>query len=398
MKRFLVIVLLPIVFLFFGCSISSIMKLAPSKPLPYAISCRENERIIVQVNKMESPIVFDMEETKMTSPGLDIPVFNTFSFNYPYTYTYTYQTWINVIPPKYEKEDYGPKFKAQLDTTFSCLDSHKLLLSLIEKNFNSRSSCPMVYRTSNDLKPFSFLPTDRVIQVVMADYYYGRRPKLVSKIIWRLLTNTANIPLIENKEQELKTMAATLNESMAARRSISYMKQFIQKYNEILSYYDSYATIVYDSPAHSRDAWFEDNGRLAKQETEKALDELTRQLAIALFPGEKGKEDEAIAQRSSSPSTTLPTSSQPLQPQEPTESAGDERGIISITTDPPGAKVFIDGEYKGQTPAEISLATGTYQLFLQRQLYEPYNESLMIEKGQAKTLNIRLSPAGKEQE
>jgi diacylglycerol kinase family enzyme len=72
-------------------------------------------------------------------------------------------------------------------------------------------------------------------------------------------------------------------------------------------------------------------------------------------------------------------------------------GIISITSEPAGAKIFIDGEYKGQTPADISLTTGTYQIFLQRQLYEPYKESVVIEKGQTKTLNIRLSPEGKEQ-
>ena len=74
-----------------------------------------------------------------------------------------------------------------------------------------------------------------------------------------------------------------------------------------------------------------------------------------------------------------------------------DSGIISITSDPPDAKIFIDGEFKGQTPAEISLSTGTYQIFLQRQLYEPYKESVVIEKGQTKTLNIRLSPEGKEQ-
>jgi hypothetical protein len=73
-----------------------------------------------------------------------------------------------------------------------------------------------------------------------------------------------------------------------------------------------------------------------------------------------------------------------------------DSGIISITSDPPGAKIFIDGEFKGQTPAEISLTTGTYQLFLEYQLYEPYKDSVVIEKGQTKTLNIRLSPKGKE--
>jgi len=85
------------------------------------------------------------------------------------------------------------------------------------------------------------------------------------------------------------------------------------------------------------------------------------------------------------------------QEQTQQKEASKDSGIISITSDPPGAKIFIDGEFKGQTPAEISLSTGTYQIFLQRQLYEPYRESVVIEKGQTKTLNIRLSPEGKEQ-
>ncbi len=86
----------------------------------------------------------------------------------------------------------------------------------------------------------------------------------------------------------------------------------------------------------------------------------------------------------------------PSQEQTQTKEASDDYGIISITSEPPGAKVFIDGEFKGQTPAEISLTVGTYQLFLQRQLYEPYKESVSIEKDQTKTLNIKLSLQGKE--
>jgi len=109
-------------------------------------------------------------------------------------------------------------------------------------------------------------------------------------------------------------------------------------------------------------------------------------------------ENEIVKQKPSpSPSTTPPSPpSPPSQPQESTENTRDERGIININTEPPGAKVFIDGEYKGQTPAEISLTTGTYQLFLEHQLYEPYKDSVMIEKGQNKSLNIKLSPEGEE--
>ena len=81
----------------------------------------------------------------------------------------------------------------------------------------------------------------------------------------------------------------------------------------------------------------------------------------------------------------------------PLKEAPKNYGSISIISDPPGARVFIDGEFKGLTPAEISLNTGTYQIFLRRELYEPYMDSLTIEKGQTKTLNIQLSPEGEEQ-
>ncbi|MCJ7546193.1 MAG: PEGA domain-containing protein [Deltaproteobacteria bacterium] len=80
------------------------------------------------------------------------------------------------------------------------------------------------------------------------------------------------------------------------------------------------------------------------------------------------------------------------QEQTQQKEASKDSGIISITSDPPGAKVFIDGEFKGQTPTEVSLSSGTHQIFLQRQLYKPYNESVSIEKGQTKTLNIKMSP------
>jgi len=75
----------------------------------------------------------------------------------------------------------------------------------------------------------------------------------------------------------------------------------------------------------------------------------------------------------------------------------DDYGIVSITSYPSGARVFIDGEFRGQTPAEMLLNTGTYQLFLQHQFYESYVDSVTIEKDQTETLNIRLSPEGKEQ-
>ena len=136
-----------------------------------------------------------------------------------------------------------------------------------------------------------------------------------------------------------------------------------------------------------------DNFKLLKEEMEFAAETTVSEFIASIIQEAgipQGSAEIECEQRAVSPEELS-------QEQSQQEELSNDYGIISITSDPPGAKVFIDGEYKGQTPAEMSLTTGTYQLFLEHQLYEPYMDSLTIEKGQTKTLNIQLSPEGKEQ-
>ncbi len=153
---------------------------------------------------------------------------------------------------------------------------------------------------------------------------------------------------------------------------------------------------VYESKNYRRNLGFEeykaDNFKLLKEEMEFAA-EATVSAFIETILKEIGV-PQASAQTEGKEGAVSPEKLSQEQTQQKEEAKDSE--IISITSNPPGAKVFIDGEYKGQTPAEISLITGSHQLFLQRQLYEPYRDSVVIEKGQTKTLNIQLSPEGRE--
>ncbi len=175
---------------------------------------------------------------------------------------------------------------------------------------------------------------------------------------------------------------------------------FKSNYSAVL--YDSEGNVVwqknfkYSSKKYDRyrsiDEYKADNFKLLKEEMEFAADtivsdfiaDIKKEIGVTQVSSPTGGEQVSVSPEKPSPAQT--------QQQE----ASIDSGIISITSDPPGAKVFIDGEYKGQTPAEISLITGSHQLFLQRQLYEPYRDSVVIEKGQTKTLNIKLSLEGKE--
>jgi hypothetical protein len=131
-----------------------------------------------------------------------------------------------------------------------------------------------------------------------------------------------------------------------------------------------------------------DNFKLLKEEMEFAADttvsdfiaDIKRKIGTPLVSAQTEGGQEAVSPEKLS------------QEQTQQQEISKDSGIISITSDPSGAKIFIDGAFKGMTPSEISLAAGTYQIFLQRQLYEPYKESLMIEKGQTKTLNIKMLP------
>lgn len=52
---------------------------------------------------------------------------------------------------------------------------------------------------------------------------------------------------------------------------------------------------------------------------------------------------------------------------------------INISTDPDNAKVYIDGEYKGMTPYNTTLPIGDYSVLLQKEGYEDYTTSLIID-------------------
>jgi hypothetical protein len=176
---------------------------------------------------------------------------------------------------------------------------------------------------------------------------------------------------------------------------------FKSNYSAVL--YDSEGNVVwqknfkYSSKKYDRyrsiDEYKADNFKLLKEEMEFAADtivsdfiaDIKKELGVPQVSAQTEGRQEAVSPEKSSQEQTQP------------KEVSKDSGIISITSEPPGAKVFIDGEYKGQTPAEISLTTGSHQLFLQQQLYEPYKDSVLIEKGQAKTLNIKLSPEGGQQ-
>jgi uncharacterized protein (TIGR02145 family) len=68
-------------------------------------------------------------------------------------------------------------------------------------------------------------------------------------------------------------------------------------------------------------------------------------------------------------------------------------GHLSVKVDPEGADVFVDGTVKGQAPVLLNeLPSGPYRLKIAEELYDPFEESIIIGDGKITEKSIVLSP------
>jgi len=65
-------------------------------------------------------------------------------------------------------------------------------------------------------------------------------------------------------------------------------------------------------------------------------------------------------------------------------------GIIVIKSDPTGAQIFVDGNLKGATDSNISLAPGTYDVNIKKEGYLPWYKRLTVEKEIVTVANLSL--------
>lgn len=69
---------------------------------------------------------------------------------------------------------------------------------------------------------------------------------------------------------------------------------------------------------------------------------------------------------------------------------------ISISSDPPGADIFVNGKLVGVTPMMVQMEEGNYQILLQKDGYKEYSTSIKLNRGQKQSVNTRfiMAPVG----
>jgi tetratricopeptide (TPR) repeat protein len=68
-----------------------------------------------------------------------------------------------------------------------------------------------------------------------------------------------------------------------------------------------------------------------------------------------------------------------------------QKAQVIISSDPSGAKVFLNGEEKGKTTVRFILESGTYKLRLEKEGYRALDHEFKAEKGKVIVIDLRLS-------
>ncbi|HEX9307085.1 MAG TPA: PEGA domain-containing protein [Anaeromyxobacter sp.] len=69
--------------------------------------------------------------------------------------------------------------------------------------------------------------------------------------------------------------------------------------------------------------------------------------------------------------------------------------VLLVYTDPPGAKVSLDGRERGKAPLHLVLAPGTYALALALEGYEAAAEPIEVSAGASRLVDVVLRPAAR---
>ncbi len=67
-------------------------------------------------------------------------------------------------------------------------------------------------------------------------------------------------------------------------------------------------------------------------------------------------------------------------------------GRLAVRSEPGGARVYVDGAYRGRTPIELELDPGTYELRLALPGYSEYRERVRVRAGETTYVYARLAP------
>ena len=69
-----------------------------------------------------------------------------------------------------------------------------------------------------------------------------------------------------------------------------------------------------------------------------------------------------------------------------------ESGRLAVRSKPEGARVYLDGAYRGRTPLELELEPGVYDLRLTLPGYAEYRERVRVRSGETTYVYARLAP------
>jgi len=78
------------------------------------------------------------------------------------------------------------------------------------------------------------------------------------------------------------------------------------------------------------------------------------------------------------------------RPEKTTETASLEKGTVNISSNPPGADVLLDGDFVGNAPSSLKIASGKHTVTVKMSAYKEWSRSISVQSGSEVQLTANL--------
>lgn len=72
----------------------------------------------------------------------------------------------------------------------------------------------------------------------------------------------------------------------------------------------------------------------------------------------------------------------------------ESRAVVEVSSEPPGAEIYVDGVFTSSTPSKLSLSQGEHSIRVSRPGFKDWERRLVVDSTSSKTLNAILDKAG----
>jgi len=252
-------------------SVAATAAAADQKPMP-RLSCSAGQRIVFEIRPTDSPFITNIRKTDWSG------FFSGLSTGFAMGGVAGVAGGAERGPASTDVTD---EFARGVRGSFERTDVDRLILAGVERTMREKSTCDVVFMTTEERRKAKLFATDRIVMIGLFVEFQGGKPTMTARMGAALVTKIENLAFVDDGAERMHTLQAEIQSSK--RPSLGKAKEFLKLAQQASTAFAGGLNDAQKSPSHEVQDWLADDAKLVIAELTAAADRMLASLAGALF-------------------------------------------------------------------------------------------------------------------